>query len=239
MAKRRKILKHSKDENQDYFWLKVVLIGLVVISISVLAGNWMGRYLVGKGVIPRQTPGEQTTPVVPSRPSQGSPTPLEEIPISPFPDVTSSVSAFPSPTVTESKTVEPSPSESETAKSDMIPPKPTSTKKISPEKHLPTKSPSPEKPLHSHSETPSISPTAGESTIEFTIHVGSFAEEENLVKAVRVLKDMGYEPRLTKIEQENKIYNRVEVGSFSTRSQAEEEAKKIEEKGYKPRIVPR
>lgn len=244
MTQQRKPLKHSKEET-DLFWVKISLIGLLVILVSVFAGNWLGRYLVGKGLVGKATPEPIEIPVVASPEPAVTADFFQETP-SPIPSSSPTVSPSSSPSPSGKPTASPSSSPKVSAKPSPTPtpkPSPTPTPTLT---SAPTRKPAPTPaPTKTARPTPSpalpatASPKPESPTGTFIIHLGSFVEEENLNKLVGQLRDLGYSPVVKKVEVDNQTYSRVELGEYGSRASAEEESRKLEEKGFKPRVVPR
>ncbi len=230
-----------RERNPEGFWPKVMVATIVVIWVSLVAGNWLGNFLINKlaehekeegggsgtefkqdlmrGARPR--PWQKADPKLQeeldkqrTRLTGEKPrvVPQEIVTASPVaPDAKATATSTPAATETEAPAPEATPADVSAA--------PTETPAAPPEATPAEPTPTP----------------AGGGAVE--LQFGSFSSEENAKALMQDLANQGQEARLEAIPTDNGTVYRVRGGGFNGADDAKTKAEKLREQGIDAFIV--
>ncbi|MCL5773589.1 MAG: SPOR domain-containing protein [Firmicutes bacterium] len=206
---RRRATKHS--EGNDFFWLKVIVLTIVVILGSLLLGNWLGRYAIESGILSKKMHIEST-----------------ESKTEPDAAVETTPTAAPKPVNTPRKPK----TEAKSAPVKQSSPKETASPKI-----IETPKKTPEQPAPA--KTVEKPPSASVSEKGYLIQTGVFSNEDYAKDLQNQLKSAGKEAAIEKISKSGAVFYRVSVGNYKTRGDAEKDSEELKGKGFEALIIER
>lgn len=231
-----------RERNPEGFWPKVMVATIVVIWVSLVAGNWLGNFLINKlaehekgegvtefkedlmrGARPRpwqkadpklqQELDKQRTRLTGEKPR---PVPQEIITASPVPpDAKATATSTPVPTSRESEAPAPDATPADVSVA-------------------PAETPTPAETPAEPTPTPAATP---ESTGPVELQFGSFSSEENAKALIEDLAGQGQDARIEAIPTDNGTVYRVRGGGFNGTDDARTKADKLREQGIDAYIV--
>jgi len=214
----------KQDRTNDGFYSKVIIAAVVVIWVSLVGGNWLGHFVVEKGMLQGKEKGKKSSDEY--RPATlQKPKPW----ISVDPGQQQELERLQGTTHEEAETL---PEASATPDTPVVTASPV---------EMETSAPAPEvTPLAEPSATPGApTPTpadAGGST--FHLQFGSFESRENAQALVDNLQAVGQEAEVEEFKGAGgKDLFRVRGGSFTSEEQARQQRDKLTEQQFKAFIV--
>lgn len=212
----------KQERTNDGFYSKVIIAAIVVIWVSLVGGNWLGRWVVEKHLLKADNkPREEYKPAVMQKPKpwisvdpaqQQELERLQGAEPAPSPEAT----ATPSPAASPEPVVTASPVEDASSPA----PAPEIT---------PISAPDPGAP------TPTPADVSGAAT--YHLQFGSFESQENAQAMVDSLKAVGQEAQVEEFKSESgKDLYRVRGGQY-TEEQARQQRDKLGEQQFKAFIV--
>lgn len=232
-----------RERNPEGFWPKVMVATIVVIWVSLVAGNWLGNFLINKlaehekeeggttefkedlmrGARPRpwqkadprlqEQLDKQRTRLTGDKPR---PVPQEIVTASPIPpDAKATATSTPTPTVKETE----APAPEATPADVSVAPAETPTPAETPSDPVPT---------------PAVTPESGGSV---ELQFGSFSSEENAKALIEDLASQGQNARIEAVPTESGTVYRVRGGGFDGTDEARSKADKLREQGIDAYIV--
>lgn len=215
----------KQDRTNDGFYSKVIIAAVVVIWVSLVGGNWLGHYVVEKGLLQGKEKGKKTSDEY--RPATlQKPKPW----ISVDPSQQQELERLQGTTREQSDTL---PAASATPDTPVVTASPV---------EMETSAPAPEvTPIAEPSATPGApTPTPADvnSGSTFPLQFGSFESRENAQALVDNLQAVGQEAEVEEFKGAGgKDLFRVRGGSFSSEEQARQQRDKLTEQQFKAFIV--
>jgi len=261
----------KKDNNQteedykDYFWVKVLVIAIVIMWLSLAAGTWVGNYLTEHKIIPtkedtvistEQKPKVWKTIVEVDEKGDVSKTaklenPEENLNIDDFRNIDD-----PIPGLDDRSTKTPRPSDikivQEPVKQEPPPlpgatdnrteePKPTETTSAEPSQGSQVDSSKENKTNPTENPTPkptvSAEPKTAENNESYNIQMGSFANQENANKMIEDLKNKGHNATIEKVVSGDKEFYKVKING-SSQKDAKNKADELKKEGFDAIVTP-
>lgn len=215
----------KQDRTNDGFYSKVIIAAVVVIWVSLVGGNWLGHYVVEKGLLQGKEKGKKTSDEY--RPaSLQKPKPW----ISVDPSQQQELERLQGTTREDSEAL---PVASATPDTPVVTASPVD---------METSAPAPEvTPIAEPSATPGApTPTPADVNDGSTFHLqfGSFESRENAQALVDNLQAVGQEAEVEEFKGAGgKDLFRVRGGSFTSEEQARQQRDKLTEQQFKAFIV--
>lgn len=211
---RKRVDPGGVHRESDGFWSKVLVVTIVVIWVSLVAGQWAARWAIENGKFSGHHTLASTGSHSEQRPDYVRP-PVHQSTVVPTPEDTPAEAASPQPTAVAPRatitvapetraTSEPSTSASSDATSALQTPV------------LP----------------PSDSPSPDDGNKTYSLQMGVFANQANADRLAQDLRSKGYSVDVGHNEGEGNYV--VRVGHFATRADAEAESAKMQAQGFHP-----
>lgn len=213
----------KQERTNDGFYSKVIIAAIVVIWVSLVGGNWLGRWVVEKNYLGKSEKQEYKSNVVQKPKPWINVDPAQQQELERLQGSESTVVASPRPEATASAT----PAVAE----------PVVT--ASPVEDVGAPSPAPEITPISSPDPGAPTPTPAEVAEAATYHLqfGSFESRENAQELVDSLKAVGQEAQVEEFKSESgKVLYRVRGGQY-TEEQARQQRDKLGEQQFKAFIV--
>jgi cell division protein FtsN len=226
--------KPQKEENGDPYWSRILIFTIIVVWVALVAGNWVGHYMVKAGIFAKKTSadGSEFRIMPPSKPMPWKQPAKPANPTAPSEDdnavVTEPVdTAFPEPSPEATvKKPQPKPSPVETVEpEDVSSPAPV-VKPTPAAKPAPKPEPTPE---------PAVSPTPKPVPV---VKPTPKPEVKPTPKPAPVVKPTPAAKPTVKPEEpvgETGNYS-IQVGNYKDNKYAQEMAEQLRSKGYEPII---
>ena len=211
----------KQDRSNDGFYSKVIIAAIVVIWVSLVGGNWLGHYVVEKGVL-GQSAKQEYRPATLQKPKPW---------ISVDPSQQQELERLQGAEPSQATPAQPKESASPVAEAPVV--------TASPIDELASPTPAPE-------ITPIVAPTPGaptptptdvSSAATFHLQFGSFESRENAQAMVDNLQAVGQDAQVEEFKSESgKELFRVRGGAY-TEEQARQQRDKLSEQQFKAFIV--
>jgi len=217
----------KQDRSNDGFYSKVAIASVVVIWVSLVGGNWLGHYVVEKGLLHDKKKGRTAS-------DEYRPASVQKVKpwITVDPAQQQELERLQGATHEEEER-QPAPVASATPDTPVVTASPV---------EMETSAPAPEvTPIAEPSATPGApTPTPAEVTSNSTFHLqfGSFESRENAQALVDNLQAVGQEAEVEEFKGAGgKDLYRVRGGSYSSEEQARQQRDKLSEQQFKAFIV--
>lgn len=224
-----------RERSQDGFWPKVMVATIVVIWVSLVAGNWLGNYAIGK------LSGKETEPTEFKQDLMrgARPRPWQKV----DPKLQEEVERQRARLTGE----KPRPQPQEVVTASPVPPDAKATATSTPTPAATSEPPAPEAtpadvsvaPTPEQSETPAEpTPTPAAPTSDAVeLQFGSFSSEENAKQLIDELSKQGQNARLEAVPTDNGTVYRVRGGGFTGEDEAKSQLEKLREQGIDAFVV--
>ncbi|MBS2033491.1 SPOR domain-containing protein [bacterium] len=214
----------KQDRSNDGFYSKVVIASVVVIWVSLVGGNWLGHYVVEKGLLHDKKKGKSAS-------DEYRPASVQKVKpwITVDPSQQQELERLQGTTHEE----EPAPAASATPEAPPVTASPV---------EMETSAPAPEvTPIAEPTATPGAptpTPADVQGSTTFHLQFGSFESRENAQALVDNLQAVGQEAEVEEFKGAGgKDLFRVRGGSYTSEEQARQQRDKLSEQQFKAFIV--